>query len=161
MYRVLALALALVAILALVLALGGQAARSTSEGSLTIRLISTFVSGREVDRAPKGRLSKGDTAYVRSVLRNAVPQLGRPKGAVVGRDDAVFTVLTPPTALLKVQVKLPGGTLQVQGRVRLTQQSAVLAVVGGTERFASARGTSEVRDLSDGRSLNVYRLLLP
>jgi len=128
---------------------------------MAIRLISTFASGREVDIAPKGRLSKGDKAYVRSDLRNAVAQFGKKKGALVGRDDAIFTITSPPTAHLKVAAKLPGGTIRSQGQMRLAQHSVVLRVVGGTGRFAGVRGTMDAKDLGGGRTLNVYRLQLP
>ena len=143
-----------------VLALAAPAARNVREASMTIRLISTVASFRQVDRPPKAVPNKGDVFYLRSVLRNAVAQLGRPKGAVVGSDSAVFTLLSAKKAQVNVRVKLPGGTLRVQGGVDITKQPVVLPVIGGTGRFVNARGTAEVRDRSN-YSLNVYRLRLP
>jgi hypothetical protein len=127
---------------------------------MTIRLISTPGRTVERDRLPKG-LSKGDTLTGTSILRNAIAQFGKTKGAVVGSDSYVFTITTPPQALIKVQVKLPGGTLRVQGRASVAKASIAIPVVGGTGTFAGARGTSEASGLSGGRSLNVYRLRLP
>jgi len=144
----------------LVLALSASAARNAGAASLTIRLESTVQSSRAVDLVPKHRLSRGDTASIGSILRNAVPQFGRAKGAVVGSDRAVFTVLSPPWSSVKVKVRLPGGTLLVQGRVRIGQLRAVVPVLGGTGRFANARGSCEVRSLLD-RSINIYRLRIP
>ena len=135
---------------------------------MTIRLLSQVTAdGVGVDYAPKGVASKGDVAWGRSVLRNQVPQFGYPKGAIVGSDYETFTILSGgglgATALVRVRVSLPGGTLRVQGRVSANSLSETFAVVGGTGSFAGARGTQYVRDLNrDGsRSVNIYHLRLP
>lgn len=143
----------------LVLVVPVQAAQAEGEKSLTIRLISTVASGRFEDRPPKGRTNKGDVTYVRSTLRNQVAQFGRSRGAVVGSDHAVSTLLSARTALAKVSVKLPGGTLRLRGKVDITRTTGALSVVGGTGAFAGARGTCSVHDLQDS-SINVYRLRL-
>ena len=133
---------------------------------MTIRLISTGYEGQTVvDRAPMHVVSKGDVIVATSFLRNAAPQLGRAKGAVVGGDDATFTVLTSTQADLRVEVSLPGGTLRAGGRVRLGSVQTY-AVTGGTGRFAHARGTGESRALASkwgggNRRVSVYRLRLP
>lgn len=89
-----------------------QAASQVGARTITIRLIATADSGKRiVDRAPEFVTSKGDVVVVNSLLRNAVAQLGRPKGAVVGGDSATFTVLTTRQADLSVEMSLPGGTL--------------------------------------------------
>jgi hypothetical protein len=63
-----------------VVALPAQAARQASSATMTIRLISTTASTKLlVDRAPKGTQSRGDVVRTKSVLRNAVAQLGRPR----------------------------------------------------------------------------------
>jgi hypothetical protein len=115
-----------------------------------------------VDQAPKHAVSKGDVIVVTSLLRNAIAQLGRPKGDVVGGDSAVFTILTSAQANLKVETSLPGGTLRARGRVRFGPLQAY-AVTGGTGRFAHAHGTGESRALgsNSSRRLKVYRLRLP
>lgn len=145
----------------ILLALQAQAAPRADSSNQTIRLISTTVSYRMlVDRAPKREASKGDVLWAKAILRNAVAQFGRPKGAVVGSDTATFTLVSPTRLDVKVTVKLPGGTLRAAGRIR-GPQSKTLRVTGGTGAFENARGTAEVRNISGERALNVYRLQLP
>jgi len=156
---------ALFAISLLFIALPATASRTTNEASMTIRLIST--PGRTVvrDRPPKGLNlgvpSKGDSISGTSILRNAIAQFGKPKGAIVGGDSYSITITTPPQALLKIQVKLPGGTLRAQGHGSILKSSITVPVVGGTGAFAGARGTSVSSEMSGNRTLNVYRLRLP
>lgn len=137
-----------------------EGSQQTVDGLLTIRLTSIAESSHAVDRAPRGQLSRGDKAFVRSVLRNPMHQFGRPAGVIVGHDDAVFTILSPPKALANVSVSLPGGTLRVYGRVTIGGSRGNVPVVGGTGRYARAQGIAEVRNLS-GRAINVYRLRVP
>ena len=150
----------------LLVALPVQAASHAGTRTITVRLISTGYEGQTVvDRAPKHEVSKGDVIVATSFLRNAVAQLGRAKGAVVGGDSATFTVLTRTHADLRVEMSLPGGTLRAGGRVRLGAVQTY-AVTGGTGTFAHARGTGESRALASkwgggNRRLNVYRLRLP
>ena len=147
------------------LALPARAAQGTDSATRTIRLVSTTVSLTTVaDRAPKGRPSKGDVALERSLLRNAVRQFGRAKGAVVGSDTGRYTIvsLNPPLVTLKLSVKLPGGTLRATGR-SAGNSAPTIRIVGGTGSFANARGTGEVRAQTGGAQgvLNIYRLRLP
>ena len=150
----------------LFVALPVQAAGRAGTRTITIRLISTGYEGKTVaDRAPTRVVSKGDVIVVTSFLRNAVAQLGRAKGAVVGGDNATFTVLTSTHADLRVEISLPGGTLRAGGRVRLGAVQTY-AVTGGTGRFAHSRGTGESRALASkwgggNQRMNVYRLRLP
>ncbi len=150
----------------LVVALPVQAAPHAGTRTITVRLISTGYEGQTlVDRAPKHVVSKGDVIVATSFLRNAVAQLGRAKGAVVGGDSATFTILTSTHADLRVEMSLPGGTLRAGGRVRLGAVQTY-AVTGGTGRFVHARGTGESRALTNkwgggNRIMKVYRLRLP
>jgi hypothetical protein len=144
----------------LLLALPAPAARNKAGATLTIRLISTAGHITYRDRAPKGR-SKGDTLSGPSTLRNAVKQFGRAKGAVVGHDYEVITLASANVGTVTAKVYLPGGTLRVRGRWTYGGSALTVPVVGGTGRYANARGTSYVRDLSGNRSLNVYRLRIP
>lgn len=144
----------------LLVALPAPAATNTADATLTIRLISTAGQFTYRDRPPQGP-SKGDVISGPSVLRNAVKQFGRLKGAVVGHDVEVLTLATATTGAMKVTVYLPGGTLRVRGRWTPKANSGTVQVVGGTGRYANARGTSYVRDLSAKRSLNVYHLRIP
>ena len=145
---------------ALLLPLGASGAPGNS---MTIRLLS-FTTGQGVwlDRAPKRVASKGDVLWVRDVLRNELPQFGRPKNAVVGSDHATVTFVSQHVTLLKSRIRLPGGTLQVQARGRAGKTSR-LSVVGGTGAFAYARGRVYVETLNPSGScaLRIYHLLLP
>jgi hypothetical protein len=155
-------ALGAFALVAAVLVLPAPAGRASADASMTIRLTSTASGGTRVtDAAPRGP-SRGDKLRVRSVLRNAVAQFGKPKGAVVGSDQMVVTLLTPTSASATVAVKLPGGTMRLRGRLRLdtTSGPTSLPVVGGTGRFAGAKGRCVVRD-QPAFSTNVYHLTLP
>jgi hypothetical protein len=145
------------------LALPAHAVPSSESATQTIRLIST-PDGQPrtvVDRAPKGTVSPGDVFAERSILRNAVAQFGRPKGAVVGSDVATYTVVSLRRANAKGTVRLPAGTLRIAAT--LTPQQVTFRVVGGSGRYADARGVLEVRSLNAAgtRVLNVYRLTLP
>jgi len=157
--------------LALVLAVGVSALLPTSASpsgttvSRTFRLISSPGRTTVRDVPPKGLangvLSRGDTISGTSILRNAVAQLGRAKGAVVGSDAYTLTVTTPPKVLLSVNAKLPHGTIRAEGRSDLMAAKFSIPVVGGTGLYAGARGTAESIDLAGNRTLNVYRLRLP
>jgi hypothetical protein len=145
----------------LALASSAYAMRAESDGSLTIRLVSTrAANGVTLDRAPKGAASKGDVVWIRSVLRNQVAQFGRPTGAIVGRDYAVFTFLTARTARLNVKAWLPGGTLRTRGEGDITRTLRSALIVSGTAKFEGARGTHVARDFQ-GHSTHVYRLRVP
>src|SRR5688572_16016107 len=110
---------------------------------MTIRLISTPGAESELrDRPPFGD-SKGDFFRETSILRNAVPQFGRPKGARVGTDDFTLTFLSRTRRRLTGVTELPD------------------PVVAGTGAFKGARGMLHLRALSGNRTLNVYQLTLP
>jgi hypothetical protein len=150
---------------ALLLALPAQAAQGTGSATQTISLVSKTVNFRlAVDRSPKGLPNKGDVLREESVLSNHVPQFGKRKGANVGSDVGIYTVvaMNPIRMKLKVTVRLPGGTLRSTGSIVGTDL-ATLRVVGGTGDFANARGTGKVREHNGARPgvLNVYRLQLP
>src|SRR5919204_6519967 len=115
MRRVIAVGALTVALLGLATPAG--AAPSRSDATMTVRLISKVTSSRVVDRPPKNEPSKGDVVYIRSALRNQVAQFGKPKGALVGHDYAVDTLLSATRAKVTVQVTLPGGTVRVKGQV--------------------------------------------
>jgi hypothetical protein len=151
---------------ALLLALPAQGAHGTESKTQTIQIVSTTVYARVLlDRAPKHTPTKGDKVWEKSRLRNDVAQFGRPKGALVGSDVGVNTILSnnPPRAKVTGIVTLPGGTMRFEGTLNANATRADIRVVGGTGAFAGARGTLEVRSLTpDGiTALNVYRLRLP
>lgn len=129
--------------------------------SLSFRLLAVETSIRIVDRPPKGTVNKGDAVYAKDELRNGwADQFGRPRNAVVGRDSWVRTGLAEPGGSLdKLNVTLPGGTLRLRARGRMTSQTILFHVVGGTGRFADARGTMTWQRRS-GPNLNDYHLQL-
>lgn len=139
-----------------------QGPREAGASTMTFRLLSTPTSFRQVDLPPKGIESRGDMLYVKSVLRNWSKHFRRPANAVVGSDAWVLTTLERPGwSLVKAEVKLPGGTLRLQGRVHVSSYVRYVPVVGGTGRFANARGTLRAQERASLPSLNDYRLRIP
>ena len=133
---------------------------------MTIRLIGSAASSRYlVDHAPKGYPNKGDVVRETATLRNAVAQFDRPKGAIVGSDVWITTIVIPPfgKAGVKATTTVPGGTIHAVGMVTATQMTGTFRVVGGTGKYAGARGTLSLRNInpSGRRAVIVYRLQLP
>jgi hypothetical protein len=148
--------------LLVVLSLSACGNEKTNTSRTTIRLIATPKSNKVlVDRAPKGVVSTGDVLWSRAILRNAVPQLGKAKGARVGSRVATDRVVASDAGVVKVILTLPGGTIHAGGRVTATPSESI-QVTGGTGTYAGARGTGSTRSLYPRNgSLNVYRLHLP
>lgn len=147
----------------LVLAPAASSTRADNDSTLTIRLISS-PSGFEhfQDRPPHGVDSKGDFYRAGSILRNAVPQFGKAKGARVGTDDFLIKYLSTRQFRVRGRTTLPGGLLRVDTLMRKGQSGRFLPVTGGTGDFEGARGTMETIELSGfQRAVNVYRLRLP
>ena len=155
-----------VALSVLLLAAPSQAGRREASATATIRLIGSAASSRYlVDHAPKGYPNKGDVVRETSTLRNAVAQFGRPKGATVGSDVWITTIVIPPfgKADVKAATTIPGGTIRAVGTVTATETTGTFRVVGGTAKYARARGTLSLRNLnaSGSRAVIVYRLQIP
>ncbi len=128
--------------------------------TVTIRVTSVLVSMKPIDTKPKGT-SKGDRIVYRDTLENAVPQFGKKTGAKVGSDHGTMTFTSAHTARFDGTARLPGGTVRIKGPVRaLTSSILQVPVVGGTGRYASAKGTLTVGP-GEKRALNVYELKLP
>jgi hypothetical protein len=148
------------------IALVAGAASGTAPGQgdsrrLVIRLISEDTVVGAKDNPPNGP-SAGDTASSKGVLRNKVAQFGKPAGAIVGHDRARYTIVSSSAYTIDAVAALPGGTIVTRGLVRQLSTGAVAPIVGGTGRYAHARGT--ITGNSTGgtlRSVNVYRLTLP
>jgi hypothetical protein len=156
-------ALALVAFWSALLVLA-LPARGAHESSLAFRLRSVETSIRLVDRyPPKGVPSKGDRFVVKRELRNGYGgQFGRPRNALIGRDTWVRTILSDSgLQLVKVTAMLPGGSLRLRARGRVSNLTIVLTVVGGTGRYANARGTCKFQERGGVPGVNDYRLQLP
>jgi hypothetical protein len=125
-----------------------------------IQLLSTTTSEHLVDVAPKGA-SAGDRDQSTSQLRNAVAQFGKPKGAVVGSDSASQVLTSARSGTESGTTTLPGGVLKVKGVVRILRGGGIaVPVVGGSGRFAGAKGTMFVYGISGHPKLaiNIYRL---
>jgi hypothetical protein len=150
---------ACVAACCLAAALAGAASGGGETKRLVIRLISDNKVAGVVDKAPKGKLSAGDSVTTTSTLRNQVAQLGKPKGALVGRDRAVQTFLSARSYTVKGYAVLPGGRVLFQGRVEASGGS--VKVTGGTGRYAGATGALTSNGLGGTRAVNVYTLTLP
>jgi len=151
-----------VAIAALVVAAAvGLPGQTRATPSVVIRLVSTTTSNRLLDKAPRGA-SVGDKVFTTSRLANAVGQFGRAQGAVVGSDRGTLTIVAPRAVLADGTATLPGGTIRFHGRIA-GQSAQTIPVVGGTGRFANARGTLTATPISRNglKSSNVYRLRLP
>lgn len=100
-----------------------------------IRLVEREAGGRFVDEGRKG-LSVGDRQIVRSDVLD-------PRGGLVGRFDAVCTVTGVGTALGGVcqgVLTLKGGQLAGSFAWGRSGSSRLQAIVGGTGRYAGARG---------------------
>lgn len=129
---------------------------------MTIRILSVVRTFEQKDVAPKG-LSPGDQVRMTDRLYNAVPQFGKPKGALVGSDWGTITIRRDlRSGKFRGAAALPGGSITVAGLVPLDGTPSVAAVVSGTGRFSNARGSVAVSTLPGrGRSANVFRLTLP
>jgi len=144
----------LLAVLLLVVSAPAPAAVSRT---LVIRLKSITVGSTFGDKSPKGP-SRGDVIHARFRLLNAAPQFGRKIGVAVGKERSTYTFLSARRLTLRGTVTLPGGTLLYRGS-GVIGSSAAVPVVGGTGRFAGARGRLVV---GQGKSpLNTYYLTLP
>jgi hypothetical protein len=149
----------LVLALTLVAAAGTSAAAPLAGGnpiSLTITVKSVTTSTKHTDKAPKGA-SKGDRYVFRDKLLNVARQFGKPAGAKVGGDAGSLTLTSKSTGVSSGVATLPGGTIRFGGRIG--SSAAPFSVLGGTGKYAHARG---ILIVGNGSSpLNIYRLTLP
>jgi hypothetical protein len=155
----------LLASLLLVMALPAAASDNAAAKSVTIRVLVTPVTRKIKDVPPKtlkvrGEWSKGDTLSGTSILRNAVPQFGKPKGARVGTSSFTDIALSSQMVRTDGVARLPGGTLHIRG-VAPIGLTVKLPIVGGTGIYAGATGVVEGRHLANGATLNVCRLQVP
>jgi hypothetical protein len=78
-----------------------------------------------------------------SILRNQIAQFGKPKGAIIASDNHTQTITSPPRVRIKATVKIPSGTLRVEGQASITQRVITLPIVGGTGLYVGARDSCE------------------
>jgi hypothetical protein len=147
------------AALAAVALAGGASARTAD---VVISVISTATSAKAHDAPPKGA-SAGDSIVMTDRLTNAVRQLGKAKGAVVGADRATERLVSRGNVSIDGITRLPGGTVHVKGRLRADAQGRATApVVSGTGKYEGATGTLTIVNLnrSGNLALNIYQLTL-
>jgi hypothetical protein len=141
--------------LLIVAAATGATAASPAPTSIVITVKSVTTASIPTDKAPKGA-SKGDRVVLRDRLVNVAKQFGKPAGAVVGRDEGVLVLSSVTTGTFDGVTTLPGGTIRLHGVI--TNSVEIYTVVGGTGRYAHARGTIAI---GAGKSpLNTYHLRL-
>ena len=157
----------------LLLIVPAHGASQAATEARTIRVVSVTVGSKVmVDKAPRGILSAGDTVWAKSSLRNERPQFGKPKGARVGSEVAIYTFESLAIGTVRVTTTFPGGTIRSSDRRAYEGCCATQSqVTGGTGAFAGARGTLRSEHLTggqivnltltQGRRLNIYRLQLP
>lgn len=134
----------------------GQARRSSA---LVIRVRSVTTSFTVPKDAPPKGFSKGDVLVENDALFNVDRQFGKAARALVGTDRTRLTFQTATTLLVAGVAKLPGGTISFKGNAMFNAKiSQTVAVVGGTGRYAHARGT--LTSGAQDQPLNTYRLNL-
>ncbi len=133
--------------------------------SVTIRVL-VMPTTRTIKDVPprtfrlRGEWSKGDTLSGTSVLRNAVPQFGKPKGARVGASSFTDVALSSELVRTDGVAGLPGGAVHIRGVARIGP-TVELPVIGGTGVYAGATGVVQGRHLANGDTLNVLRVHVP
>jgi hypothetical protein len=154
----------LLASVSLVMALPAAAADAAAAKSVTIRVLVIPVTRSVKDVPPKtrglGMYTKGDTISGTSILRNAVRQFGKPKGARVGTSSFVITALSSQKARADAVARFPGGTVHARGVGRIEPNPKV-PIIGGTGPYAGATGVVEGQVLANGVELNILRLQVP
>jgi hypothetical protein len=135
--------------------------QARTESTATVKILSVLSGYTPHDVAPSGA-SPGDWIIERDRLYNLVPQFGQPKGAFVGTDSAVVKVdPSIQTATFHGVSHLAGGTITAGGRIPIQTNGVVtLKILGGTGRFAHARGTVVIRSSDARHATNTFRLTL-
>jgi len=110
-----------------------------------------------VDLGKKG-MSRGDL-----ILHTNSPGIDARTGRRIATSDGVQTILSVKrhgAVAISDTVRLPGGHIQVAGTVRQGEHRPALAVVGGTGRYANARGQVTItEDTKHKRNLTTLTIL--
>jgi hypothetical protein len=145
------------------MALPAAASDAAIAKSFTIRVYVKEVTQSIKDVPPKTLVgfeyTKGDTIRGTEILRNAVRQFNKPKGANVGTDRYVILAVAYQKVRADFVARFPGGTVHAHGEGR--PGSGKVPIVGGTGLYAGATGVAEGRHLPNGKKLNIYRLQVP
>jgi hypothetical protein len=155
----------LLASVLLVMALSAAASDAATAKSVTIRVYVKEVTQSIKDVPPKTfaltrEYTKGDTIRGTEILRNAVRQFNKPKGASVGSDRYVITAVAWQKVRVDFVTRFPGGTVHAHGEGKAGSKPEV-PIVGGTGLYAGATGSIEGQHLANGEKLNIYRLQIP
>lgn len=155
----------LLASVSLVMALPAAASDAATAKSFTIRVYVTQVTQSIRDVPPKTlrlahEYTKGDTIRGTEILRNAVRQFNKPKGANVGTDRYVIIAVAWQKVRVDFVIRFPGGTVHAHGEGKIGSKPKV-PIVGGTGLYAGATGSIEGQHLANGEKLNIYRLQIP
>ena len=147
------------------MALPAAAFDATTTKSLMIRVYVKEVTQSIKDVPPKTfglghEYTKGDTIRGTEILRNAVRQFNKPKGANVGTDRYVITAVAWQKITVDFVTRFPGGTVHAHGEGKAGSKPEV-PIVGGTGLYAGATGVIEGQHLANGEKLNIYRLQIP
>jgi len=147
------------------MALPAAAADAAATKSFTIRVYVKQVTQSIKDVPPKTlglahEYTKGDTISGTEILRNAVRQFNKPKGANVGTDRYVITTVAWQKVRVDFVTRFPGGTMHAHGEGKIGSKPKV-PIVGGTGLYAGATGVIEGQHLANGEKLNIYRLQVP
>jgi hypothetical protein len=129
-----------------------------------IRVKSVQTYGHVVHNVPPASLSKGDVILERDKLVNVVRQFGKPAAALVGTDSATITLLSGNLATLTGVAVFPDGTIKIKATIHLISAvPAPIPIVGGTGRYAHARGFVTESGASAGgtTALNTYKITTP
>ena len=155
----------LLASAALVMALPAAASEAAFAESVTIRVYVKEVTQSIKDVPPKtlrlgNEYTKGDTVRGTEILRNAVRQFNKPKGANVGTDRCVIIAVAFQKVRVDFVTRFPGGTVHAHGEGKIGSKPKV-PIVGGTGLYAGATGDIEGQHLANGEKLNIYHLQIP
>jgi hypothetical protein len=141
--------------------LPAAASDAAAAKSFTVRVYAKEVTQSIKDVPPKTfpltrEYTKGDTIRGTELLRNAVRQFNKPKGANVGTDRCVIIAVAFQMVRVDFVTRFPGGTVHAKAG-----SNPEVPIVGGTGVYAGANGSIEGQHLANGEKLNIYRLQIP
>jgi len=138
----------------------GAPTAPTGRGATTLQLVAPDLTAHAVRHAPvQGQAPAAQLGHASAARFGLLDDRGRAVGEV---HVATMPVLGPGIsspdagAMEWHTFHLPGGT--ILGNGSSGTEGGAFAVVGGTGRFAKARGTYELRRLADGGAQFVLRL---
>ena len=144
---------ALLAFVAACVALSASAAASPAPGgpgkpTVTLNYLDVQTNGSAT--IPQNQRPKlGDRFWFQN---NSYKWNGTKRGALFGHTDGTVVFLTATIGELSAVAYFPGGTLDALGQINFNNPVNTLAIVGGTGRYATARGEVIVRSLGGPNS---------